>query len=176
MTVAFSPGRIGDGPNGHATTSENQVSDTRNLPDRSSPSLELSADTNEPSIVIDEDILRETLHAVENDLMSPVEGHEAFFNDLMTKAQALAVQGPESYIAAAIMFIRALALHPAKLDMLRELERSIDPPVYKILVQILEMYLSLIFDNVIPIPDLGQPSEPSSGQDWEVVTESETEA
>lgn len=110
MTVAFSPGRIGDGPNGHATTSENQVSgkfqshtnprsnlkvctDTRNLPDRSSPSLELSADTNEPSIVIDEDILRETLHAVENDLMSPVEGHEAFFNDLMTKAQALAVQG-----------------------------------------------------------------------------------
>ncbi|KAF4619887.1 hypothetical protein D9613_004960 [Agrocybe pediades] len=124
--------------------------------------------------------LREVLKQVREEPgpQSPEEKEQYFMNQVSIGEQ-LAAQGPKFYLPAATAFFRALRVYPAPVELIVIYEKTIIPPVFKLIMELSQLDVSnptsphfdtTSLDGQDTSPIRGPPSEASS-QEWDKVTD-----
>ncbi|KAF9567404.1 MAS20-domain-containing protein [Agrocybe pediades] len=99
--------------------------------------------------------LREVLKQVREEPgpQSPEEKEQYFMNQVSIGEQ-LAAQGPKFYLPAATAFFRALRVYPAPVELIVIYEKTIIPPVFKLIMELSQLdvkyRIEAYFDNFPP--------------------------
>ncbi|KIY73922.1 MAS20-domain-containing protein [Cylindrobasidium torrendii FP15055 ss-10] len=94
---------------------------------------------------------------------------ENYFMSQVSMGEQLAMQGPIFYLPASLAFFRALRVYPAPLELMVIYEKTVPEPIFKLIVQLMDMDVSAADDNTvddIETSPVRPPSETSS-QEWD---------
>ncbi|KAG6378570.1 hypothetical protein JVT61DRAFT_12835 [Boletus reticuloceps] len=107
------------------------------------------------------------------------EERHKYFMTQVNMGETMSVNGPTFYMPAALCFYRAIRVYPSPLELIMVYEKSLSPPVFQLVMQLVNLDVSSSpsseREGPASIPDeddelspLGPPSEASS-QEWDKV-------
>jgi len=141
-------------------------------------------DSQAPALEVTPAALREALQVIKNE-GDPKSGEEKedYFMTQVGIGEQLAAQGSTYYLPAAMAFYRALRIYPNPVDLLGIYQKTITEPVFKLIIEMTNLDVSLPSSSLIPgmgldedtSPTSGPPSEASS-QEWDKVTDAGSHA
>ncbi|KAJ8517959.1 hypothetical protein ONZ45_g4894 [Pleurotus djamor] len=92
--------------------------------------------------------LSQALELVKNDPPpASAAAKEDYFMQQVAAGESLATQGPEFHLPAALAFYRALRVYPSPLELMQIYDKTVPPPIFKIVLELTNLDVSTLISG-----------------------------